>query len=338
MKICIVGDFSPHLDEGYKNTSHYLAKELEVKNTVIRLNVKRMGTIGFWKKLIKSDCELVHIVAQPTNSSFIFSRLVRWFLPHIVIVISALRAENYFIHNTINPIQKWLIKLVQPDLILVQNSMGDRLFKQLNCPVASLPNGVDLNRFKPATAIQKQQLRKKYNLDPSKSIVLHVGHLHATRNLPILKALIEAKIQVVVAGSLYMGTDHTLIAQLEQAGFRLFKGYQPHVEELYMLSDCYVFPLFPGSSLTMPLSVLEAMACNLPVVTTRFSGLDHIFTEGQGLKFVDQTTSFLPCIQKMLASNETSATRRQVEAFSWSSITDQLQGYYQQVMAGEKWN
>ena len=54
------------------------------------------------------------------------------------------------------------------------------------------------------------------------------------------------------------------------------------------MSDCYVFPtVHKKACIETPLSVLEAMACNLPIVSTRFGALPTIFNEGSGLFFTE---------------------------------------------------
>lgn len=58
------------------------------------------------------------------------------------------------------------------------------------------------------------------------------------------------------------------------------------------MADCYLFPVRDDiASIDLPLSVLEAMSCNLPFITTRFGGLDEVFEEGEGLFFLDNETS-----------------------------------------------
>jgi len=329
MRVCLVGDFSVQLDEGFKNTSHHLARGLENFCTVVRLNAKQMSTAAFWRSLAVAAPDIVHMIAQPTQQSLGFSRLIRLIWPRSLAVISALRAEGLFPNGRIRQHHRWLFHLTRPDLMLVQSREAEALFEELGCCVAQLPNGVDLERFRPVTQNCKRQLRRDYGLDPDRPVVLHVGHLQKARNLMSLEALPRAQIQVLVAGSLYMGTDHSLIRQLENAGFHVLKGYQSHVEQLYMLADCYVFPPRPGNSLTMPLSVLEAMACNLPVISTPFRGLEHAFTEGKGLRFVQDTDDLLPRVQEMLASPEPPATRQMVSEYSWQAVVDQLAHIYQ---------
>lgn len=332
MNVCLLGDFSENLDEGYKNTSHYLATGLERQNTVVRLNAKRAATVEFWRGFARARPHIVHAIAQPTHQSLFLVDMLRRFWPRARTVISALRAECFFSDGEVKHSHHCVMRLARPDLVLVQTPDSTALFEQLGCAVAPLPNGVDLERFRPVTRDCRRQLRRDYGLDPDRPVVLHVGHLQRARNLLSLEALSRAQIQVLVAGSVYMGTDHSLFQQLENAGFHVLKGYQSHIERLYMLADCYVFPPRPGNSLTMPLSVLEAMACNLPVISTPFRGLAHAFAEGNGLSFVENTDDLLPCVQEVLASPDLPTTREMVSDYSWQAVVDQLEVYYQELL------
>lgn len=327
MRICLLGDFAENLDEGYKNTSHHLARELEKSHQIIRLNGKRIGSTQFWRDALSASPHIIHVISQPTDQSFIITRLLGSTWPQAKTIISALRPESYFKTGKASTFQRNLIRLIHPDLVLVQSSQSEAVFQEIGCPVAQLPSGVNLERFRPATSEQKRELRAKYGLDLEITIALHVGHLQPERNLQALEALQRTGLQVVIAGSLYMGTNTGLIEQLEANGFYVLKGYQPHIEELYQLSDCYVFPTKPGKSLTMPLSILEAMACNLPVVTTRFGGLQ--FKESPTFRFIDQEDSILSIVQQTLTSTTEPRTREMVSAYSWKSVTRQLQTHYQ---------
>jgi glycosyltransferase involved in cell wall biosynthesis len=330
MQVCLIGDFSELLDEGYKNISHYLAKELETRLELKKLDNKEINSVSFWKTALILRPQIAHLLAQPTMSSLLFVILCRILWKDAKIVISALRPEQFFA-NRLMQLNKFVLRLARPDLILVQSIYAKDKFEQLGCKTEILPNGVDIKRFSPVTRSEKSKLREKYDLDPARPVLLHVGHLEDARNLETLIPLVKDRIQIVIAGSLYMGVNQTLIERLERSGLRILKGYQAHVEELYQLSDCYVFPLEPGNSLSMPLSVLEAMACNLPVVSTRFKGLETAFCEGNGLKFINSPDDVAPAIGEMLNFSKRIQTRDQVQSFSWNKIASRLCGFYSDV-------
>jgi glycosyltransferase involved in cell wall biosynthesis len=75
-------------------------------------------------------------------------------------------------------------------------------------------------------------------------------------------------------GSSSYPEDKTLVDELEKMGVKIFLGYMENVEEIYQLSDIYIFPVEEmNSSIGLPLSILEARACGIPVVTTDFGSI-----------------------------------------------------------------
>src|SRR5262249_60740787 len=101
--------------------------------------------------------------------------------------------------------------------------------------------------------------------------------LRAGRNLMALTPLAgEDGVTVVVVASGRRSVESDgLRAELDQHGVVLLDGYQPCIEELYRLADCYVFPTTaPDNAVALPPSVLEALASGVPVVSVRFRGLE----------------------------------------------------------------
>lgn len=327
MRIGMIGDFSNNLDEGYKNVSHYLAEEIEKHVDFVRLDVKKIRGRAFWMELARFRPHILHVITQPTIASLILTAMVRSMLRGAKTVVSALKADC-FLGPGRDLVKEAIVRLTRPDLLLVQANNEAARFANLGCHVKILQNGVDVDRFRPPVGKEKARLRAKYELDPRLPVVLHVGHLESARNLDKLAGLIKNRVQVVIAGSLYLGTNPELIRDLEILGFRLYKGYFPCVEELYRLADCYAFPLEPGRSLSMPLSILEAMATNLVVVSTRFTGIAGTFPEGGGLKYVDDPNEICREIVDQLATPGRPVTRELVRPFSWQSIAGRLLEYY----------
>ena len=69
---------------------------------------------------------------------------------------------------------------------------------------------------------------------------------------------------------------------LEAAGVRVLRENLPAIHELYQLADVYLFPVQRAdAAMEIPLSVLEAMAVNLPIITTPFGRLTELFEGGR---------------------------------------------------------
>jgi glycosyltransferase involved in cell wall biosynthesis len=332
VRVFIVGDFSPDLDEGYKNTSHALAAHLESACDVVRINAKQFTATQMRRILALPRPDIIHTVAQPTHQSLLLTRGLQARWPSARTVVSALRADKYLSPEGVGLIHRAIARFARLDMILVQNDEARTAFSALGYNVRELGNGVDLERYRPPLEGEKQAIRAAFGLSPEGPLVLHVGHLEPDRNLLALKGLPRRGVDVAVAGSLYMGVHENLIANLVSAGYHVFKGYLPNVHELYRAADLYVFPLRPGNSLSMPLSVLEAMATNLRVITTRFSGLMHAFPEGNGLTFTDFKDDLVPDIERALAAPDTVSTRAMAEPYAWSAVVTRLTGIYEEIL------
>jgi glycosyltransferase involved in cell wall biosynthesis len=126
--------------------------------------------------------------------------------------------------------------------------------------------------------------------------------------------------------------DVSLQRELEAKGIIVIDKYIECIEEIYQLSDCYVFPVtFEGGCIGIPLSVLEAMACNLPVVTTKFGGLPKLFREENAFIFVKGREEFIEKVS--LAKNSSNIkTRKMVKQFTWDKIAESIMEVYDEVL------
>ena len=109
-----------------------------------------------------------------------------------------------------------------------------------------------------------------------------MASMQKERNLDIFKTIQKDDgYQVVIVGRETEIADKQLMRELQEAGCLVWIKHFSNIEDIYNLADCYVFPTIQEKAcIESPLSVLEAMACNLPVVTTRFGALASIFGEG----------------------------------------------------------
>ena len=96
------------------------------------------------------------------------------------------------------------------------------------------------------------------------------------------------------------------------------------IEEVFRLADGYVFPTVNYmSAIEIPLSVLEAMATNLPVATMAFGGIPDLFEDGGGLFICHSEDEFIRKSHMMLEKPEP-ATRDLVINLSWDQVAAEI--------------
>ena len=119
---------------------------------------------------------------------------------------------------------------------------------------------------------KKAALREKYGIPQDKTVVLHIGHLTAGRNLQQLLKLEDVHIVLVTSSFTMNVKDENLRAELlGRDNVTLIETYLPQVEEICQLADVYFFPVVEACNcIDVPLSALEAASCGKPVVTTAY--------------------------------------------------------------------
>jgi glycosyltransferase involved in cell wall biosynthesis len=185
---------------------------------------------------------------------------------------------------------KPVVPLLKPDLVLAQSDEAEAIYSRLGCNIMPFVySGVDIKRFHPVSKKEKEELRARYGVESDKFVVLHVGPVKKSRNLECLRKIQgDSDNQVLLVGRPATKYEREVADVLGKAGVVVTQAYNPRIEEFYALSDCYIFPTTDAAgSIDIPLSVLEALACGLPVVSTRFGGLPRIFSEGDGFCYAD---------------------------------------------------
>tara|TARA_B100001059_G_scaffold20638_1_gene16766 strand:+ start:25517 stop:26548 length:1032 start_codon:yes stop_codon:yes gene_type:complete len=292
-KILLITEFiNPPYDEGIKKTAFKIFNELKSN-----FEVKVICRHGF-------KHENIHVVkANKLFLSYKIAKIILDFSPNLLIYLpfqsstfasylrlKVLSSINYP-SNTIlfalqpkinNNWQSYLINFLKPSLAITPSLTLSNFWNSFGIPNHIVPLSTNVEVFIPVNRNKKNELRKKYGLDKHNFIVSHMGHLNERRNLEALIPLQNSGIQVLVITSSSSPKSSTfnldLKQKLEQEGIIVWDYFIESIEEIYQLSDTYVFPVIDeNASIGMPLSILEARACGIPVVSTDYGSVNFFF-------------------------------------------------------------
>jgi len=201
--------------------------------------------------------------------------------------------------------------------------------------------GVDTDIFKPE--LRDEQMRKRLlgKFSDEGSLLIYVGRLSAEKQIerirPVLEALPRTRLALVGDGpyrqqleKIFQGTSTTFVGYL--SGNELASAYAS--------GDAF---LFPSSTETLGLVLLEAMAAGCPVVGANKGGIPDIISDGEnGCLYNpdgenDGALSLIEATKKLLG-NEVERTamrksaRSEAERWGWGGATKQLRSYYKDVL------
>jgi glycosyltransferase involved in cell wall biosynthesis len=340
-RICFYTEvLSSPVDEGIRRVAFTIAKILPeyCEATIIcstglkHEEIERLHVVGSQKPFFKlyfnqelrqllakiSRGTILYIPSAPSNfTSFIRASILAHHARSAKTVLFLLQLP------TLSAVKKKLIgSIFRPDLILVPSKEMEWKLVDAGCRAKFVPLGVDTDKFTPASDEHKEHLRRKYGIDTEAFVVLHVGHLNENRNLRLFIDVKKAtNAQIIIAGSTSTHHDKNLVLQLRNEDIICLDSFIQDIEELYQLSDLYVFPTLPGTGgcIEMPLSVLEAMACNIRVASTRYGGLPDIFEEKDGFLFADNNKRVVEIVAETKRIHPV-RTREMVMPYNWENV------------------
>jgi len=303
---------------GFSVSNHYEDDGVGIKKVSFSKSIVSWGLLSF---LWRNKCQKIILLPQSPLTFWAF--LKAFVLRVVTLTPVSLIGLQPWKHSGWQKLLLRAMCSVQP---WVQSKRNQNYLSSLGFDSGFLPPGVNKEKFCSVGAERKCELRRKYNVPQDKRVVLHVGHVRTSRNLEWLIRFVEEDYHVLMIGSTYrntaFGTEEDLLEErLRMSGVDLRTEFCSEIEHYYQISDLYLFPVQDAlGAIELPLSVFEALSCEIPVVSTRFGGLDSRLAN-HGLCFAESCDDAVNKAAQFFVKGREAIC---FPAFSWEHVFAEL--------------
>ncbi|MCS7281554.1 MAG: glycosyltransferase family 4 protein [Desulfobacterota bacterium] len=262
--------------------------------------------------LSKHEFDIIHMVDEGLTMNV--------FNPHGGVEKAYLKQEFASIDNRLYYLLRWLRRYLSPSHYLIlwlqkRQFKGEKVKKIIaisqmvkeniqryygidESKIAYVFNTCDLNRFRPENRERfLVPVREKLGIPLHSCVLMFAGHNFRLKGLKVLLRAMQTLIvdekkdlYLIVLGRGRISSYKRMAKKLNIADRVLFLGSVSDVERYYAASDIYVHPTFYDSC---SLSVLEAFASGLPVITTKYNGASDIIRSKDGGIVLEDPADFM---------------------------------------------
>lgn len=327
MNILLLAGTKGLADEGAVNVSREFCERLSINNNTLCISAtsapKMLGEI----KQFKPD--IIHSIHGPSVKTFALLLLLRITCPK----------AKFFATLTLPTPGLYrlglLLRIFRFINLITQAPESEKFFASKKFSTQCLSHGIDTEKFHPVEPSPiPEDLEKQLN--PNKKMLMHVGHLKPVRGMDVLAKLAKRNPgwQIVMIGSKRFTGDKKTVDMLTDADCIVYQDFIQNLPALYCRADAYIFPVtHPYGAIDTPLTVLEATACNRPVICAPYKALPRFFPKGDGVYYfnsIDEASIHL----KDVADCKTSIkTREKALKISWDNIISKLSAIYSDALS-----
>jgi glycosyltransferase EpsD len=253
-------------------------------------------------------------------------------------------ALNWLIYY---PIEKWLARYTDCLITINEEDFNRATQHQFKADRIEHVHGVGVNteKFKPAEKEYKKELRIAYGYNVGDFLMFYAAEFNKNKNQQLLiRALAHIKDEVPIAKLLFAGEGPLMqecreLAQKLGVGNRVhFLGFRKDIEQLLQISDIAVASSFREG---LPVNIMEAMSCGLPVIATVNRGHSELITNQQeGWLLQEFNPQLLSKKMKLLAKDPaqravmgSKGRRLIINKFSTNKILQEKSAIYKPYMA-----
>ena len=212
--------------------------------------------------------------------------------------------------------------------------------------ITSIPTGIDADVF--VSSSDQISIREKLNLPLDKVIIGIVAKLRGEKGhkylLSAFSAMADPNCHLLIVGGGGLRDNVTSDIAVQIKALKLTEqvtmvGYQAKVVPYMQAMDLFVLPTFSAEG--VPQSIIQAMMCELPVISTTVGCINEaVAHEKTGLLIPPQDVTALTQAIKMLVQDKTlqrqfgkAGRERAVSRFCFHKMIDAMEGVFYKVAA-----
>lgn len=226
----------------------------------------------------KLDVVHVHYAIPHASVAFLAKSILKSQNIHIPIVTTLHGTDITLVgkDNTFEPVVTFSIN-ASDGVTAVSNSLKEQTyhFFDIKKEIAVIPNFIDLTHF----AKNNKDHFKKAIAPNNEKILIHTSNFRKVKRVPDVIKIFET-VQKCLPAKLLLVGDGPERSHAEQLCYELdltanvrFLGKQDAITELLSVADLF---LLPSESESFGLAALEAMACEVPVISSNAGGIPEI--------------------------------------------------------------
>lgn len=221
----------------------------------------------------------------------------------------------------------WNIAVTAPDIFVALTDFELKWAKKFawKSKLVKIPNGVDLEKFRPG--------RDGIHISLPKPVILSVGALtwykHHEKTIEAVKNLDQGSLLIIGAGPKkdeLLGIGKEL---LEQGRLKILEVPYKEIPLYYRSADLFVLPSWDREA--FGIVYVEAMASNLPVVAPDDEPRREIIGDAGIFTDVSDRIKYAEAIKKTLDTNWQNKPRQQAEEFSWDKVAKSYEELFEEV-------
>lgn len=239
------------------------------------------------------------------------------------------------------PIEK--ILSYKTDMLITMNQEDYSVAKTFGAKSVELVNGVgmDMSRFSVVTLQEKQEVRKSLGLQEDDVFAIAVAQLIKRKNHIVLIEAV-AKLNMPNFHLFICGDgkqEEELKARVEELGVENqvhFLGFLKDVSEYCKAAD---FFLFASLQEGLPVAVMEAMACGLPIIASKIRGNVDLIDHKKGGYLVSPTNvnGFVKAIKTALEHPDwmtkmSEYNLKKIKQFGIDAVVEEMAEVYRKMM------